>query len=130
MRIKTRNKVEVSFSMSGMTDIVFLLLLFFMITSTMIAPNSLKLLLPQQGKSNSGVTENVPEVLLQGTGIISMNGAKVNLEEMESLLKRQLSGQNNPTFKLVTSPDVTIKETVTVMNIAVKNNFTVVLIKE
>jgi biopolymer transport protein ExbD len=129
MRIKSRNKVEVSFSMSGMTDIVFLLLLFFMITSTMIAPNALKLLLPQQGIS-AGVSESVPEVLLQGTGIISIDGKTVNLDELAGILGRKLSGQNDPTFKLITAADVTVKETVNVMNVAVKGNYKVVLIKE
>jgi biopolymer transport protein ExbD len=129
MRIKTRNKVEVNFSMSGMTDIVFLLLLFFMITSTMIAPNALKLLLPQQGQS-SGVSESVPEVGLKGTGIISIDGRTVGLEELGSILASKLAGKNDPTFKLITGNDVTVKETVNVMNVAVKGNYKVVLIKE
>jgi biopolymer transport protein ExbD len=47
MPLRSRNKIQAGFSMSGMTDIVFLLLIFFMITSTLIAPNALKLLLPQ-----------------------------------------------------------------------------------
>jgi len=47
MALKRRNKVNAAFSMASMTDIVFLLLIFFMITSTLVAPNALKLLLPQ-----------------------------------------------------------------------------------
>ena len=129
MRIKSRNKVEVSFSMSGMTDIVFLLLLFFMITSTMIAPNALKLLMPQQGQSTGG-TDSTPEVQLRGTGIISIDGKTINLEELQTILQQKLTGQNDPTFKLLTASDVTVKETVNVMNIAVKGNYKVVLIKE
>lgn len=129
MRIKSRNKIQVSFSMSGMTDIVFLLLLFFMITSTMIAPNALKLLMPQEGQS-SGVAESVPEVLLQGSGIISIEGRTVSLEELGLILDRKLKGLSDPTFKLITSSDVNVKETVNVMNVAVKGNYKVVLIKE
>jgi biopolymer transport protein ExbD len=129
MRIKTRNKVEVSFSMSGMTDIVFLLLLFFMITSTMIAPNALKLLLPQQGQT-AGSSEVIPEVRLMGEGIIYLDGTEVSIGEMESSLKEKLAGKNDPSFKLVTSQDVTVKETVAVMSTAAKNNLKVVLIKE
>jgi len=129
MRIKTRNKVEVSFSMSGMTDIVFLLLLFFMITSTMIAPNALKLLLPQQGQSIAG-QEIIPEVKLLGNGVIFLDGTTVNIEEMENMLTKMLAGQKDPSFKLVTTQDVTLKETVSIMNIAAKRNIKVVLIKE
>ncbi len=47
MAIKTRNKLSVNFSMASMSDLVFLLLIFFMLTSTLIAPNAIKLLLPQ-----------------------------------------------------------------------------------
>lgn len=129
MKIKSRNKVDVNFSMSGMTDIVFLLLLFFMITSTMIAPNALKLLMPQQGQSSVG-TGDVPEVKLQGTGAISVDERTVSLEELAGILQQKLSGQDDPTFKLITAADVTVKETVSVMNIAVKGNYKVVLIKE
>ena len=47
MALKRKTKPEASFSMSSMTDIVFLLLLFFLITSTLVNPNALKLLLPK-----------------------------------------------------------------------------------
>ena len=46
MGLRSRNKVNPNFSMSSMTDIVFLLLIFFMLTSTLVSPNALKLLLP------------------------------------------------------------------------------------
>ena len=46
MRLRGRNKINVNFNMSSMTDIVFLLLIFFMLTSTLVSPNALKLLLP------------------------------------------------------------------------------------
>jgi biopolymer transport protein ExbD len=48
MALKKRSKISASFSMSSMTDIVFLLLIFFMITSTMVHPNAIKLLIPKQ----------------------------------------------------------------------------------
>ena len=53
MALKRRNSVNASFSMSSMTDIVFLLLIFFMVTSTLIAPNALKLLLPQSNNQTA-----------------------------------------------------------------------------
>ena len=46
MAIKSRNKVEPTFNSSSMSDLVFLLLIFFMLTSTLIAPNAIKLMLP------------------------------------------------------------------------------------
>ncbi len=129
MRIRSRNKVNVVFSTSGMTDIVFLLLLFFMITSTMIAPNALKLLLPQAGPPVAG-TESVPEVELQGNGAMSIDGRSIGIGELETVLEQKLKGQSDPTFKLITAAEVKVKETVNVMNLAVKGNYKVVLIKE
>lgn len=51
MAIQMQNKRSAEFSTSAMSDLVFLLLIFFMITSTLVAPNAINLLLP---KSNSG----------------------------------------------------------------------------
>jgi biopolymer transport protein ExbD len=47
MAISNRNKVGITFSNAGMSDIVFLLLLFFMLTSTLVQPTALKVLLPK-----------------------------------------------------------------------------------
>lgn len=46
MAIKSRNKIEPTFNSSSMSDLVFLLLIFFMLTSTLVAPNAIKLMLP------------------------------------------------------------------------------------
>ncbi len=53
MALKKRNKVEATFSMSSMTDIIFLLLLFFVMASTMSSPNDIKINLPQSKASTS-----------------------------------------------------------------------------
>ena len=46
MAIETRNKIDAHFNMASMSDLVFLLLIFFMLTSTLVSPNAIKLLLP------------------------------------------------------------------------------------
>lgn len=51
--IKRRTKTIGDFSMSSMTDIIFLLLIFFMITSTVVMPNAIKVLLPQGKEQTS-----------------------------------------------------------------------------
>ena len=53
MALKRRQKISPSFSMSSMTDLIFLLLIFFMITSTMVSPNAIKVLLPQGSEQTS-----------------------------------------------------------------------------
>jgi biopolymer transport protein ExbD len=115
--------------MSGMTDIVFLLLLFFMITSTLIAPNALKLLIPQQGQAGD-IIPSIPEVELRNTGIIMVDGIRVGFDQLGAILNKKLAGQSDPSIKLITTSGVTVKETVLVMNIAAKDNYKVVLKKE
>ena len=53
MALKRRHRIETSFSMSSMTDIIFLLLIFFMVTSTVVFSNAIKVLLPQSKKQTS-----------------------------------------------------------------------------
>ena len=53
MALKRRQKISPNFSMASMTDIIFLLLIFFMITSTMVSPNAIKVLLPQGKQQTS-----------------------------------------------------------------------------
>lgn len=117
------------FSTSGMTDIVFLLLLFFMLTSTLIAPNALKLLIPQQGQS-ADVIPSVPEVELRNSGVIMVDGLRVDLIQLGAILNKKLTGQADPTIKLITGSGVTVKETVQVMNLAAEENYKVVLKKD
>ena len=47
MSLKRRTKVKAGFSMASMTDVIFLLLIFFMISSTVVVPNAIKVTLPQ-----------------------------------------------------------------------------------
>ena len=57
--IKSRNKINIEMSSSSMSDLVFLLLIFFMITSTLISPNAVKLLLPTANNSKTMAKQNV-----------------------------------------------------------------------
>ncbi|PLX10498.1 MAG: biopolymer transporter ExbD [Marinilabiliales bacterium] len=58
MAIEMRNKRDTQFSTASMSDLVFLLLIFFMLTSTLVAPNAIKLLLPSSN-SKTMATQNV-----------------------------------------------------------------------
>ncbi len=129
MRIKTRNKINVKFSLSGMTDIVFLLLLFVMLTSTLLSPNALKLLIPQSGKSED-IAQSIPEVELKQAGIIFVDGKIVSFDQLGITLNQKLIGQVDPTIKLITTSDATVREAVAVMNVAAINNYKVVLLKK
>ncbi|WP_108423830.1 ExbD/TolR family protein [Flagellimonas amoyensis] len=123
MKLKGRNKISPEFSMSSMTDIVFLLLVFFMLTSN--APNALDLLLPKaKGKSTN--TQNVSVTINKDLNYF-VNNQQINKEYIEIELKKALEGQDKPTIILRAEESVAIKEAVNVMDIANRNNYKVIL---
>ena len=116
-----------NFAMSGMTDIVFLLLIFFMLTSTLIAPNALKLLLPSRGQVVIEGESRIPTVTIYNGSRITVDGRTVSLEELGMVLESKLQGQPDPTIKVITLPTVSVGDAVTIMNVAAEKNYTVVL---
>ena len=123
MKLKGRNKVSPEFSMSSMTDIVFLLLIFFMLTAN--SPNALDLLLPKaRGKSTN--TQNVSVTINKDLDYF-VNNQQTNGAYIEIELKKALEGQENPTIILRAEESVAIKEAVNVMDIANRNNYKVIL---
>lgn len=123
MKLKGRNKVSPDFSMASMTDIVFLLLIFFMLTAN--SPNALDLLLPK-GKGKSTNTQNV-SVSINKNLEYFVNNQKISGQYLEIELKKALAGQEKPTIILRSEESVPIKEAVNVMNIANDNNYKVIL---
>lgn len=123
MKLKGRNKVSPDFSMSSMTDIVFLLLIFFMLTAN--SPNALDLLLPKaKGKSTN--TQNV-SVSIDKNLQYFVNSERINSDYIEVELKKALEGQDKPTIILRAEESVAIKEAVNVMDIANRNSYKVIL---
>lgn len=123
MKIKGRNKVSPEFSMSSMTDIVFLLLIFFMLTSN--APNALDMILPSaKGKSTN--TQNV-SVSIKKNSTFYVNKKRVTLANVERELIKLLSNKENPTVLLRAEEGVPIEKAVAVMDIANRNRFKVIL---
>ena len=123
MKFKGRNKVSPEFSMSSMTDIVFLLLIFFMLTSN--APNALDMILPKaKGKSTN--TKNVA-VSIKKNATFFINNKQVQENQIEEELRILLAGKENPTVLLRAEEGVAIEEAVLVMDIANRNRFKVIL---
>ena len=132
MAIKRTTKVDASFSMSSMTDIVFLLLIFFLVTSTLINPNALKLLLPK----STGQVSAKPTVSVSikdwgdGQYTYHINGnelAENGIEQVEDDLVGLLQNEEDPTFSIYSDESVPIGEIVQVMNIAKRNHSKVIL---
>ncbi len=130
MSLKTRNKVNPAFNMSSMTDIVFLLLIFFMITSTLIAPNALKLLLP---KSSNQTLASKPITTVSITKDIqfAVEGKYIEFADIEPLLRKKIGNINNypepPTISLHVDKSVPVEYMVKVMNIAKNNRYKLIL---
>lgn len=125
MAIRTKNKVSTNFSMASMTDIVFLLLIFFVITSTLISPNALKLLLPKS--SSKTLTKQTISVSISKELEYYVNQDKVTFESIESFLKQQLANEQEPGIILHAEKSVPIEEVVKVMDIANRNKYKLVL---
>jgi biopolymer transport protein ExbD len=125
MDIRGRNKVNPNFNMSSMTDIVFLLLIFFMITSTLVTTSALDILLPKA----SGKTENKKSTSVTITKNLTyfIDNEQVVEEVLEQDLLQVLEGQETPTIILRAEEGVPIEKAVKVMDIANRNRFKVIL---
>lgn len=129
MALSSRNKVSVQFSMSGMTDIVFLLLIFFMLTSTLIAPNALKLLLPQSNNQTQTKQHVAVSITPDLKYYLAIDGVErpVALAQLEAGLNEQLKFTVEPTIAIHADKTVPIEHVVKVMNIAKKHKYRVIL---
>ncbi len=129
MALKKRNKVNASFSMSSMTDIVFLLLIFFMVTSTLIAPNALKLLLPESNNQTQAKPITTISITSDLKYYINDEGqvTQVRFDEIESYLQNAVGSDEDPTVSLHMDKTVAVEEMVKVMNIARQNKYKLIL---
>ncbi len=130
MALKRRNKVNASFSMSSMTDIVFLLLIFFMVTSTLIAPNALKLLLPQSNNQTAAKPITSISITKDLKYYINDSGSlkRVSFQEIEPFLLNKFGTGNDDIFiSLHTDKSVPVEEVVKIMNIARRNSYKMIL---
>ena len=131
MALKRQHETQSAFSMSSMTDVVFLLLIFFLITSTLVNPNALKLMLPKStGQVSAKATVSV-SIKDWGndeyTYHINGNEQPVPFEEVEDELTGLLQTEEDPTFSIYADQSVPVKEVVAVMNIAKRNHYKVIL---
>ena len=126
MNLKGRNKITPEFNMSSMTDIVFLLLIFFMIAST-LAKNldTIDVKLPKA----KGKTENRNSVSLtiNNRSQFYLDSKQISKSRIEQALIAKLKGSSNPSIVLKAEEKVSIDQVVYVMNIANQNSIKVVL---
>ena len=130
MALKRRNKAEAGFSMASMTDIVFLLLIFFMLTSTVVHPNAIKILLPQSAQQTSAkpLTRVIIDKELNHYVAFGKEVERpVSFEEIEPFLRQVASEQPEMYVALYADEMVPHGEVVKILNIANTNNFRLVI---
>lgn len=125
MNFRGRNKVTPEFNMSSMTDIVFLLLIFFMLASTLVTTNAIDILLPKA----SGKTENKKSVAVSIKKDLTyyIDQKRVGVSVLENELLAALSKETKPTIVLRAEKSVPVENVVKVMDIANRNKFKVIL---
>lgn len=119
MRLRGRNKVTPEFNMSSMTDIVFLLLIFFMIASTLVSAEAIDLLLPKSS-SKTTQTKNV-SVSVDKDVNYYVDMKKVSKDDLEQEVLAKVGNEEQPTITIRSDQDVEMKHVVFIMDIANKN---------
>jgi biopolymer transport protein ExbD len=114
MPIYARNKISASFSMASMSDLVFLLLIFFMITSTLIAPNAIKLLLPNS--SSKTMSKQTVTVYINDKDYFFVEELQVTEDNLESQIAQKLTDQTEATIVLRADKTVAVQYIVTVID--------------
>ena len=125
MNLRGRNKITPEFNMSSMTDIVFLLLIFFMIASTLVTTNAIDVLLPKA----SGKTENKKSisVSIQKDLTFYIDQKEVEVQNLESELLELFQDETAPALVLRAEKSVPVDYVVKLMDIANRNKFKIIL---
>ena len=130
MAIKRRHRINPNFSMASMTDVIFLLLIFFMITSTMVSPNAIKVLLPQGGKQT--MARSISRVVVdKELNIYVANGSEeerlVAIDELPVVLSEAATDSTELFVSLYADEEVPYRNIVEILSVANDNNFKMVL---
>ena len=131
MALKKRNRVEATFAMSSMTDLVFLLLLFFVMASTMSSPNDIKINLPTS-RATKATRPQVAKVSIDnlGTYYVALGNAKpvqIDPEQLEGYLSTLQAQDTTMYIALHADEDVAYKEVVRVLDIANEHHMKLVV---
>jgi len=130
MALKRQNKIDASFSMASMTDIIFLLLLFFMITSTVVNPNSIKILLPESKQQTSAKPLTrviIDKDLHYYVAFGNEKEKQVTFDGIEPFLQARILEEPDMYVALYADENIPYRELVRVLNICNENKFKLVL---
>ena len=115
MAIKQRNTRNLQFSMASMSDLVFLLLIFLMLTSTLIAPNAIKLLLPSS--ESRTMAKQTVTVYLNEDRLLFLEDMPIDLEGLKVELSIRLMGDEEASVVLRADKSVPVQYIVNVIDV-------------
>ena len=124
MFLKSQNKINPNFSMSSMTDIVFLLLIFFMLTSTLVTTNALDIVLPSS--SAQPLKKQTTSISITEDLRYFINNESVERIFLESKLQEYMT-RDESTIILRAAQNIPLQYVVEVMDLAYRNNYKIVL---
>ena len=125
MAISTKNKINIGFSSVGMTDVIFNLLIFFMLTSNLVHPTALKLNLPKGSVQVSAKPQT--SVSITKDLKLYVENQQISFDDLETVLKQKLGSKPETYIALHTDESVPIGTVAQVLNIAQKNNYKLIL---
>ena len=121
MAIQTRNKKSAEFSTASMSDLVFLLLIFFMLTSTLISPNAIKLLLPNSNSKTMAKPASVT-VYVDEYFNYFIDGIPASEDNLQANIGQKLIGQTDASIVLKVNYTVPTQYVVNVIDAINKIN--------
>jgi biopolymer transport protein ExbD len=134
MAIKSQNKINTEFSMIAVANIVFLLLIFFILTSTLVSPNAIKLQLPTG--SGQIISKQTSTVYINDSNQFFVNKTPATYQNMQQVLSQSLIGQTEGVIVIRAGQNVpveyvaTVIDAVTQMNKLMKTSHKVILATE
>ena len=131
MALKRKQKINAEFSMASMTDMIFLLLIFFMITSTVVVPNAIKVVLPQSSQQTSAkplVRVVIDADLNYYVALGNERESQISFEEIIPFLQKSFSEEPELYVALYADETIPYSEVVKVLNIANENQFRTILV--
>ncbi|MCL1932929.1 MAG: biopolymer transporter ExbD [Candidatus Azobacteroides sp.] len=131
MALKRKSKISVEFSMASMTDMIFLLLIFFMLTSTVVVPNAIKVLLPQSSQQTSAkplTRVTIDADLNYFVAYGNQKERRVTFEEITPFLKDCYNREPDIYVALYADETIPYKEIVKILDIANRNDFKMILV--
>ena len=123
MGLKKRGKVSAEFSMSSLTDIIFLLLIFFMLTSSLVSPNALNLKMPGKESVKKSTASNLPKISITKSGSFLFEGVAVSNNAISDLMQPM----KNETIIVDPHRDAPIEKVVRIMDLAMRYKIETVL---